>query len=476
MIDAFHTAAVGTRDEIAQALQQLDRSSAAARLLDAVLAQYDGDVDAAIRLLRSLVTAGAAAAPYAADVLAPILTMRSGHESEIAALAETLGDNGWPASAEAFRAHLAAREGSPDARARFERALRLLEAEEDAVIRFRVEHRLSVVAFFLHDYDAAMRLALRGAAAASRLGAWRASAAGYSILYAIHADVTGDLAEADHYAGLARVAASRSDDASFQHSALVAEFELAVQSADEPRIAMLRHEIRRRLLPPQYEEHFALVFSEALLTSKTDLRAFASLLQVLRDANGRSRAERALCTALIGMVRAAQFDDAAARLETREAIRILGRSRTSEPAFEQRYRRLARVAAAVTCLLVGDNVRSERMLRAAELAAGSGEELLVHVSESGALASVPRWQKAFAQLFADAFAARRSAELPVQLTPTEFEVLRLLAAGYGAKRIAHESGRSINTVYNHTRAILAKFEAERTAEAVVIARRIGMLA
>jgi DNA-binding CsgD family transcriptional regulator len=476
MIDAFHTMAIGTRDEIARALRERGLSSAAGRLLDAVLAQYDGDVDAAIRRLRSLVALGGAEAPYAADVLAPILIMRSGHESEIEVLAETLGSHGWLASAAVFRAHLAAYEGSSsDARGHFERATRLLASEEDAVIRFRLEHRLARVAFLLHDYDSAMRLALRSAADAARLGAWRAAAAGYSILYNIHADVTGDVAEADHFAGLARIAASRSDDASFLHGSLVAEFELAVQSADEPRIAVLRREIRRRLLPPQYAEHFALVFSEALLTSKTDLRAFASVLHVLRDAGDRSRGERALCTALIGVVRAAEFDDTAARSEVREAIRILGRARSAEPAFERRYRRLARVAAAVTCLLVGDNVRAGRTLRAAEMAAGSGEEQLVGLASSGALASVPRWQRAFAELFAGAFAARRAAELPVQLTPAELDVLRLLAAGYGAKRIARDSGRSINTVYNHTRSILAKFDAERMAEAVVIARRIGML-
>jgi DNA-binding CsgD family transcriptional regulator len=476
MIDAFHTAAVGTRDEIARALEERGRSSAAGRLLDAVLAQYDGDVDAAIRQLRSLVASGGAEGSYAADVLAPILMMRSGHESEIAALAETLGSNGWPASAAVFRAHIAAHEGaSPDARAHVERATRLLETEEDAVIRFRLEQRLARVAFYLHDYDSAMQLALRSAAGASRLAAWRAAAAGYSILYNIHADVTGDVAEADHYAGLTRIAATRSDDASFLHTALVAEFELAVQSADEPRIAVLRREIRRRLLPPQYAEHFALVFSEALLTSLTDQRAFMSVLQVLRDAGDRSRGERALCTALIGVAHAAEFDDAAARSEIREAIRILGRPRSSEPAFEKRYRRLARVAAAVTCLLVGDNVRAGRTLRTAEMAAGSGEEHLVQVARSGAIASAPRWQRAFAKLFAGAFAARRAAEPPVQLTAAELDVLRLLAAGYGAKRIARESGRSVNTVYNHTRSILAKFDAERTAEAVMIARRIGML-
>jgi DNA-binding CsgD family transcriptional regulator len=100
----------------------------------------------------------------------------------------------------------------------------------------------------------------------------------------------------------------------------------------------------------------------------------------------------------------------------------------------------------------------------------------VPAAVAGETARAPRWYLAYARLFAGAFAARRAAEPPVQLTPAELEVLRLLAEGYGAQRIARDSGRSINTVYNHTRSILEKFDARRTAEAVAIARRNGMLA
>jgi len=476
MIDAFGIAAVGKRDEIARAAREYGRTSAPGALLHAVAAQYGGDVDAAIRGLRSVVAAGGADAAYAADVLAPILTARCGHEDEIASLAETLERNGWAASAAVFRAHVAAHKGSrAGARAYLARASRLLEAQDDATLRFRLEHRLARVAFLLHDYDSAMRLASASAAGAARLGAWRAAAAGYSLLYNIHYDVTGDLPEADRYAGLMRIAASRSDDASFLHGALVAEFDLAVESADEPRIEMLRTEIRSRLLPPQYREHFGLVFSEALLKSKTDLRAFTSLLQLLRDADDRSGGERALCTALIAVAHAASFDDDAARREIRAAIRSLGRARTADPAFEKRNRRLARVATAVACILLGDNVRAARTLRTNEMASGHGEERLVEVATSGDAASAPRWHRAFADLFVSAFAARRAGEPEVPLTGAQFEALRLLAAGYGAQRIARESGRSVNTIYNHTRAILAKFDAQRTGEAVAIARRIGML-
>jgi len=72
---------------------------------------------------------------------------------------------------------------------------------------------------------------------------------------------------------------------------------------------------------------------------------------------------------------------------------------------------------------------------------------------------------------------RRQLEcVPAGLTPSEFEVLQLLAFGWSAGKIAVETKRSVNTVYNHTRAILNKLEASRASEAVAIARQRGMLA
>lgn len=476
MFDAFRVAVIANRAEIACAAREASAASSAGLLLRAIAAQYEGDVDAAVRMLRAVVSSGGSDAAYAADVLLPILFMRGAREREILRLIAVLERNGWRSSAVAFDARLAARAGARvRARALFARAGKLLAAEADPVVRFRLEHRLARVAFVLHDYDGALRLATASAAGAVRARAWRAASAGYSIIYNIHADVTGDFAEADRYAGLVRDAASRSDDASFLHAALVAEFELAVQSGDVPRIAMLRGEIRRRLLPPQYHEHFPLAFSEALLKWNADRRGFISVLQVLRDAPASSRGQRALCTALIALGRAAAFDDAAARREIRSAIGALGRPRAADPAFEKRYRRLARVAAAAACVLIGDNVRAERTLRTQEMAHSHGEERLVENATTASGATPPPGHRAFAEVIASAFTARRAAEPVVALTAAEYDVLKLLAAGYGAQRIARESGRSVNTIYNHTRAILAKFDAQRAMEAVAIARRIGML-
>jgi DNA-binding NarL/FixJ family response regulator len=61
------------------------------------------------------------------------------------------------------------------------------------------------------------------------------------------------------------------------------------------------------------------------------------------------------------------------------------------------------------------------------------------------------------------------------LTSAEVEVLHLLGRGWTAGRIAQETQRSVNTVYNHTRSILGKLDASRSAEAVAIARERGLL-
>ncbi len=83
--------------------------------------------------------------------------------------------------------------------------------------------------------------------------------------------------------------------------------------------------------------------------------------------------------------------------------------------------------------------------------------------------------RGFGYVVETALEQRRAATVPAGLTPAEFEVLRLLGNGWSAGKIASETRRSVNTVYNHTRSILAKLDAGRASEAVAVARRRGLL-
>jgi DNA-binding CsgD family transcriptional regulator len=476
MLDAYHLAAVGTRDDLRRAAVNRTPGSPERALLEAVIAQYDGDVEGAVRRLRhQLRRLTGWSLGAVADTLAPILVMRHDHDA-VVSLAGSMAAAGWTACGHAFHALAAADVGNrAAAREHAAAAETALTEEPDEVIRFRVLQRLARTAYYLDEHERAIELALASAQLSSAMGAWRAAAAGYSIAYSIHHDVTGDALEADRFARLWHAAASKTQDDSFVHAALAAEYELAVQFADTARIDSLERVIRARLLPQQYNERFPVALSHAMVRGASDLVAMRTLLQVLRDLPGRSRGEWALCTALVAAAEAARAESADARHSLRAAIARLGRAPVSAPAYERRYRRLARAAVAVTCILLGDDIRAARTVAARESRDGEGEDGLPARMRSGTLDQAPLALRGVGRVFATAYAQRRDLEPPAGLTTAEVEVLRLLGRGWAAGRIARETQRSVNTVYNHTRAILSKLEATRAAEAVAIARDRGLL-
>jgi DNA-binding CsgD family transcriptional regulator len=472
--EAYKLVSFGNRAALEACIKET--SGVPKSLIRATLAQYDGDVDGAIRTLNhQLLVADTGSRVYLADVLAPILIMR--HENaKVLELVILLADAGWHTCADTFRALVAADEGNRDRARHFSaKSLDSLDDIQDDVLRCRVTQRLARTAFYLHEYEEALDLAMRSAAAATKLGAFRISAASYSIAYNTHQNVTGDVLEADRFAQSWREAALKAGDESFIQSALVAEFELAVHFNDSSRIETLERLLRTRLLPQQYVERFPLAYAHALRRGMTDLVAMRTLVQVLRDTPGRARGQMALCVGMIALSDAALLEDSAARLHIREAVALLGRPLMRDPAYEQRYRRLARAFAAAACVLIGDDVRAQRILAAAETRTGERVDDIPSLIREGRLGAVSASLRGVAEVIKAAQRMRQLESAPAGLTPAEFEVLRLLAFGWSAGKIAVQTERSVNTVYNHTRAILTKLEASRAAEAVAIARERGML-
>jgi DNA-binding NarL/FixJ family response regulator len=65
--------------------------------------------------------------------------------------------------------------------------------------------------------------------------------------------------------------------------------------------------------------------------------------------------------------------------------------------------------------------------------------------------------------------------LPNQLTPREFEVLRLMKLGYTNRQIAGELVISLGTAKNHVEHIISKLESSDRTQAVVKALELGVL-
>ena len=471
---AYQIVATGKLSEVEAAAKK--SSGVALALLRGVAAQYNGDVDRAISLLqRQIAKVPLREKAFVADVLAPIFVMR--HDAtRVRALSAILKEAGWSSSAHAF---LSLMEAEADNRAsaseHMNTAMKLLDQENDDVIRFRVLQRLALSAFYLKRYDESIDLAFASAAISSRLGAWRAASSGYSIAYTIHYTVTGNLGEADRLARLCTEAARKSDDLSFIHTYTVVEFELAAQFGDDGRINLLQSEMQRRPLPQQYAERFPLRFSQALVLGASDSVAMRSVLQVLLDTPGLSQGQRAMSLAAIAVSFAAENDDHQSRKFIQVSLSQLGRAQTSDPAYERADRRMARAFAAVACSMIGDHVHGRRILATGESKTGHGEnhlpeyalETLERREGYGALSGAVRVCRL-------AIAQRSKLIPPAGLTPAELEVLRLFACGYNAVKIAKETKRSVNTIYNHSRAILEKLDASRVGEAVAIARSRGL--
>lgn len=479
VVRAFELTAVASRTELANALRDAAPRSTAHAMLDAVCQQFSGDVDGSMRTLRyALKTADSADRCAVADILAPILVMRDRAEerAEFKQLIDILAEGGWSASAHSFRAMLAAQDGNRgEARRQHDAAWTALAERTSQIERLRVLQRLARVSSLVHDYERALDLAATSAALCRSLGAWRGAASAYSIGYFVHHGVTGDVLEADRCVRLWAEASRKSEDASFERPALVAEFEIAVQLGDEARASALDRTIKSRLLPEQYFEQFAYAYSSALLRGRSDLLGMRSILQILREVPTRTRGEWSLCTALIAIAEAAEGDDAAARISFRSASAHLGRLRASDIAHERRYRRLTRAVLSSVGVMIGDDVRARRMLEAQESRTGEGEALLAALTKADNVDAADPRVRGLAYVLREAWRVRRRGTAPADLTKAEMSVLTLLGEGWSAGRIAAETGRSVNTVYNHTRAILAKLDASRAAEAVARARDLGIL-
>lgn len=62
-----------------------------------------------------------------------------------------------------------------------------------------------------------------------------------------------------------------------------------------------------------------------------------------------------------------------------------------------------------------------------------------------------------------------------RLTPTELELLELLASGLTQRQIATIRGRSAHTIFTQVCSIISKLDAENTANAVARGFRLGLI-
>jgi DNA-binding NarL/FixJ family response regulator len=166
-----------------------------------------------------------------------------------------------------------------------------------------------------------------------------------------------------------------------------------------------------------------------------------------------------------------QLDEA--RTLARRAIGMTSERSSTEALFEARSRRIARIVAAVVCIILGDAIRGRRALsrkvdpeqRFAALVTADGMDEI----------RTPSLMRGYARFINAACRAAALARPQIGLTDAELEVLNALPDGDTLAAIATSLGKSRKTVEKQVSSIYAKLQVTNRAQAMRRARDFGIL-
>jgi DNA-binding CsgD family transcriptional regulator len=475
---AYECALTYSRPRLRDVVEALPGDALVPRLmLAASIEQLSGNTEKATALLRSALRGAAEPdRPFVIDLLAPIYFMQ-GRTAELNALLEIeLPERTDIARLVGAMRAVAAAEAGDIAEAR--RASNVPDARwaDSPLAEARLAQRFALVALHCKDYEGAISLAEASAKTFGELGAHRLRATSYSILYNIHHSVTRDIGEALAWARGMTECAILADDRSFETVGLVAQYEIAAEMFDRDALARLQLQLRSNAYPPQYRERFSARIADFMpFAWDADFVAFANGITALRDGLATSAPMKALCYGLLALAAVHAGDDEGAREHSRRAIELANLKDASRvPMYEARYCRLARSLAAAACILIGDTVRGQRISASRTHESDEDMRAIVAVAEGLDVDRAPARVRGYARIVGVALAERATLAKCV-LTRAEIEVIRLLANGHSAAEIATRSMRSVHTVRNHTRSIIAKFEVSGRMAAVARARQLGII-
>jgi DNA-binding CsgD family transcriptional regulator len=352
-----------------------------------------------------------------------------------------------------------------------------LDDEVGPLLRASTLQRCGLSAYYAGEFTEARDFALEAGNLYDSIRAHRVSSTAHSLLYALSYSVENDFAAAAEHALAWEAAARRCGNAAYEHAAIVAQYELAAEQADETRTAQLKAKLRSHPLPPQFRERFPQIIADTLPYGWAgDFRAVKANIVVAQTAKSLTVTELALSYALRAIAEAACGEGDEARKHARRAVAMtahLARNKVSP--YELRYLMQSRALAAVVCVCVGDIVRGRRLLES-KFMDGRLVQDVTTLLKGG------RWQdtdvsfRGASRLISEARVAISANErATLGLTPAELMVLRLLDDGLSAPQIAEETGRSVHTVRVHTKTIISKFGVSGRNAALSFARRNGLL-
>jgi len=462
---------LGSLDALLASANGQDIRSPSWLVLQAAIDQCHGDVPTALRRFQRLAQRVVALPEDLADLYG-ILLVSTGH-SDDARAAIGPAHRGERGPRLALRAVLEAFAMRTARSREFEASA--LDAEVDSdVDRLLIAQRLAFAAYQRGDHADATELGRQARALAQRLCSPRAEAAALTIEYAAAHAGFADGEQAFCLAQALVAAARRGGDRSRQVLGEVALYEMAVERAELSTADALAKSFAAEPLANQYREQFTHYFSDVCLAllHRHDYGAAVAQLSSIESMVAHVGA-RSLCKALRALCFAALDDVVPAKRDVRQALDLTARPPAGISPGELRERRLARAIAIATGFLLGDVARGHRRLDAAFMRANCEVAAVVRAAE-GSVPSPPATVAGYVQLVLDAAAHRRRALSPAPLTPSERDVLGLLAAGRTTHDISVLRSCSPYTTRTHVRNAIAKLGARGKLDAIARARGLGI--
>lgn len=474
---------MATRARLSEVEAELARLSPSIRLRDpralalrGMQAALSGDVAGGIALLRRAISlTPGREARYYVDLAVPLM-LSAGRfdEADVFLSTEYLERDELSPAIDALRAVVLARQGRDDlSRELAEKALIIARAQEKPTILARVLQRSAASAFHREEFGEAQERAVEAARLYEQLGSFRNAATAYSLLYVIAKGWLDDPEIARLYAERLTMSSERSGDVAMQNYGLICQLGLAVEMADERRFGSLRARLLANPLQEQYRERYPYVVSEAVVHMWSGrFESARAALELLASDGQRTLAERSTCEALIALCDAARSDVADAKRRSHLVLSRTAHRSGPEPLHEWQIRRVARIVAACTCILVGENVRGRRALSRTF----DPQRIFTNFATSKLLdeRNVPASMRGYARAINSACEAALRHQPPLGLTPAELQILRLLPEGATLAQIAQSFGRSRKTIARHVEAIYDKLEVSNRTQAVQRARELGL--
>lgn len=369
-----------------------------------------------------------------------------------------------------------------EARLEGRRAVDSATEMDDEALMTRCLQRASYVEYQAGDIAQAERYALETARLAHKVGAWSHFVCAHTILFASAIGVRDDPKAALWHAQQIALGAVHTKDRRHRLYALGAQYVLEVERGSRDRAIAIESQMPayssewgpefdvclarcvRRSWDGEFEQALAqLDRLEEQVADPSTLRLWNGSRAMFAAFAGRDRIAfahiRACGKAAASLARESEIRNARADCYAAVAQIFLGHP-------EAATRRLPRDSATSQIRALTSFARELAAL-GLSLGATSASIALDRLRSQG--------QGGFALAVAAALASRMRGDSLMSLTTAELRVLADMGRGRTAKGIALDRGRSVHTIRNQIKAIIKKLGASGSIEAVVRARRCGLI-